>query len=162
MSELSDYKRLVEEPQNPAFRKQIAYLQAEVEGLTKALDAKNRQANDFFLENSELHQRLHSLQSRIDAAEPVVSARQILIDAAVAQDDRATAHYFRLAADLVGGAKPGEADGALVEALGWYADPANWETPFHPSGYGTVTSNVANDGGNLARAALRQHKEGGR
>lgn len=54
----------------PPVSPDVTALQAEVKRLRKALDAKSRQANDFFLENSELHQRLHSLQSRIDAAEP--------------------------------------------------------------------------------------------
>lgn len=51
-----------------------------------------------------------------------------------------------------------EASEALVaqmrEALQWYGDKANWQTPMHQSGYGTVTSNAANDSGNRARASL--------
>jgi hypothetical protein len=49
---------------------------------------------------------------------------------------------------------------ALVKALEWYADMANWETPFHPSGYGSLASNVTNDLGKRARAALSLKQEG--
>lgn len=49
---------------------------------------------------------------------------------------------------------------ALEKVLSWYADMANWETPFHPSGYGSLASNVTNDLGKRARAALSLKQEG--